>query len=345
MAEEVFKNVQVLKGIQADEFMGAMGYFSNALSANCTFCHVGDGGGGWEQYAEDNAPKQTARRMVTMMNGINQTYFGGRRVVTCVSCHNGARRPKVAMTLAVVYGTEPIEEPDDVLRQAPGAPSVDEVLERYVQALGGAARLAGLTSFVATGTKLGYEAAEASPVEIFARASGQRTTIIQTPGGDTTAVFDGRAGWLAMPATDTPIPLRPLTGGELEGARLDVDLSFPTRVKDVLGNWRGAAPAILDDRDVWIVQATSAGQSPVRLYFDAETGLLTRLLRYADTPVGRNPTQIDYADYREVAGVRMPFRWTVTWQSGRDTFELTEVQPNVPIDAARFARPQAPPAR
>ena len=72
MAEEVFKNVQVLKGVPADEFMGTMGLFSNALSADCSHCHVGAGGGGWAKYAEDNARKQTARKMVLMMNAINR---------------------------------------------------------------------------------------------------------------------------------------------------------------------------------------------------------------------------------------------------------------------------------
>ena len=75
------------------------------------------------------------------------------------------------------------------------------------------------------------------------------------------------------------------------------------------------------------------------MYFDDETGLLTRMVRHAPSAVGRVPTQYDYADYREVAGVMMPFSWTLSWVSGQDVVELSEVQPNVPIDAARFARP------
>jgi outer membrane lipoprotein-sorting protein len=343
MAEEVFKNVQVLKGVPADEFMGAMGFFSNALSADCSHCHIGAGGGGWAKYAEDNAPKQTARRMVLMMNAINQTYFGGRRVVTCVSCHNGLNRPKVTMSMAAVYGTAPTDEPDNILKQAAGAPSAEQVLDKYLQALGGPERLAKLTSFAARGTYIGYGDAEKRPVEIFAKAPGQRATIIHTLSGDVTTVYDGRLGWAAAPETDSPMPLRTLSGGELEGARLDADLSFPRRVAQALSNWRGAFPATLDDRDVLVIQGTNALQMPVKLYFDAESGLLSRLVRYAETPVGRNATQIDYADYREVAGVKIPFRWVVAWQSGHATFELSEVQPNAPIDPDTFARP-APPA-
>jgi outer membrane lipoprotein-sorting protein len=65
-------------------------------------------------------------------------------------------------------------------------------------------------------------------------------------------------------------------------------------------------------------------------------------VRSVPSPVGRLPTQVDYSDYRDVAGVKLPFRWTVTWLDGRDTIELKEVRPNAPIDAARFARPTAP---
>lgn len=341
MAEDVFKNVQVLKGVPADEFMAAMGFFSNALSADCSHCHVGAGGGGWTKYADDNAAKQTARRMIVMMNGINRTYFGGRRVVTCVSCHNGRNRPSVSMSMAAVYGTAATDEPDEVLKQAPGSPSADQVLAKYVQALGGTDRLSTLTSFSARGTYIGYGDAEKRPVEVLAKAPAQRTTIIHSLSGDVTTVYDGRQGWTAAPETDTPIPLRTLAGGELEGARLDAELSFPAGISQAVTGWRGAVPATLGDRDVLVIQGTSALRFPVKMYFDAETGLLVRLIRYADTPVGRNATQIDYSDYREVGGVKMPFRWVVAWQSGNATFELSDVQANVPIDAKMFSRPAA----
>ena len=73
-------------------------------------------------------------------------------------------------------------------------------------------------------------------------------------------------------------------------------------------------------------------------YFD-QTGLLIRILRYVDTAVGRVPTQVDYSDYRDVAGVKLPFKWIVTWTDGQGTTELSEVRPNVAVEASRFARP------
>ena len=82
------------------------------------------------------------------------------------------------------------------------------------------------------------------------------------------------------------------------------------------------------------------GRYPVNLYFDRETGLLVRSVRYADSPVGLSPTQVDYADYREVAGVKMPFRWTVTWLDGRSIITLSEVQPNVAMETGKFRQPR-----
>jgi hypothetical protein len=130
-----------------------------------------------------------------------------------------------------------------------------------------------------------------------------------------------------------------LTGGELEGARLDAFLSFPGEIKQALGQWRTGAPAIIDDRQVEVIQGTSAGGSIATLYFDPDSGLLIRLRRYAASPVGRVPTQFDFSDYRDVAGVKMPFHWTMTWLDGRENVELSEVVPNAKVDSQRFIKP------
>jgi hypothetical protein len=174
-------------------------------------------------------------------------------------------------------------------------------------------------------------------MEIFAKAPSQRTTIIHTANGDSTSAYDGRVAWVAAPLR--PVPVLALSGTALEGARLEGELSFPARIKQSLGQWRSGFPVTINDREAQVVQGTSRGGAIATFYFDSESGLLVRAIRYANSVVGRTPTQIDYADYREVAGVKMPFRWTVTWLDGKETVELTEIQPNVAIDAAKFARP------
>jgi hypothetical protein len=342
LAEQVFKDVQVLKGTSVPEFMATMGFFSASLGADCSYCHVPESSGNWERYADDNPHKRSARRMVQMMSALNQTYFGGRRLVTCYSCHRGFERPKVTPSLAALYGPPPPDEGDDAIAAAPNAPAADQVLDRFFRALGGRQQLAALTSFVATGTYQGFGDADKQPLEIVAKADGQRTTIVHTANGDSITTFDGHAGWTAAPPTDAPVPVLALTGGELDAARLDADLGFPLRITQALTGWRVGFPSTIDDRDVTVVQGTSARRSPVKFYFDQKSDLLVRLVRYTDSPVGLIPTQIDYADYRDVSGIKMPYRWTVTWLDGRSIIELAEVHPNVPVDAAKFARPAKP---
>jgi hypothetical protein len=140
------------------------------------------------------------------------------------------------------------------------------------------------------------------------------------------------------------VPVLALTGGELDGARVEAQLFFPAQIKQAFAGWRAGAVTTINDRPAQVLEGTSPGGTLAKLYFDRESGLLLRLVRFAPSKVGRRPTQIDYADYRDVAGVKLPFRWTVTWLSGVDTFELTDVQPNVPIDAKKFAKPAPPPA-
>lgn len=342
MAEDVHKNIRVLNGIPENEFMETMGFFSASLGVNCDFCHVAESGSDWQKYAEDNVRKRTARKMILMVNAINRANFHGERLITCYSCHRGDERPKLTPNLAELYGTAPPAEPELIIRQAPGAPPAEQLLDKYIQALGGARRLAGLTSFVARGLYHAYSKSEEGTIEVFAKAPSQLTTIVHTASGDTTTTYDGRSAWIAAPATLTPVPVLALSGGDLVGARLDAHLSFPLQVKQLLSKWRVGFPIAIADRQTQVVQGTSAGRTPVNLYFDSESGLLVRLLRYTDSPVGLSPTQIDYADYREVAGVKVPFRWTITWLDGRSSIQLNEIQPNVPIDAAKFARPAAP---
>jgi len=346
MVEEVFKNVQVLRGIPVDEFMGTMGFFAAALSLNCTDCHVKAANDEWARYADDTPLKQTARKMVLMVRTINQANFGGKAEVTCYTCHHSSNHPKIVPSLAEQYGTPP-EDPDEVESRGQAltrdAPSVDQVLDKYIQAVGGAQRLAALKSFVAKGTYSGYDTSDDKvPIEVYAKAPNLRTTVLHAPVGDGvikdgTSVFDGRSGWIN--AANTLVPMLTLTGGLLDGARVDAALSFPGGIKQSLTDWRDGFPATnIDGRDVEVIQGTS-GKSTVKLYFDKQSGLLVRQVRYAQTIVGPNPTQIDYSDYREVAGVKLPFNWVVTWTDGQSHFEMSQVQPNVAVDAARFAKP------
>lgn len=345
LSDQFFKNVQVLKGIPVNEFMATMGFFSASLGYSCENCHNGNT---WENYINDTPKKRTARGMVAMVTTINKNFFGGRQVVTCYSCHHGGDHPKITPDLTALY-SPPSEEADDVVKTSTAGPSADQIFEQYTKALGGAQRIASLTSYSAKGSSIGYGLdADKQAVEIYAKASpAERTTIVHNFAGFSINTYDGNAGWMAGPqiaGPNLPVPVLTLAGEDLEGARLDAEFFFPGRAKQAIGQWRAGLPVEIDDHDVQVVQGTSAGGVMATLYFDAESHLLLRSVRYTNSPVGRIPTRVDYSDYRDVAGVKMPFKWTVTWLDGRETFELTDVQPNVVIDAAKFGKPVGTPA-
>jgi hypothetical protein len=342
MAEQVFKNVQVLKGIPVSEFMGTMGFIAASLSMNCTDCHVSDSSGSWARYADDTPVKQMTRRMIVMVNTINRMNFGSARMVTCYTCHRGSQRPKVTPSLAEQYGAPPPQDPDeiDLLDEATG-PSAEQLLDRYIQAVGGLQRLDATRTVVAKGTYTGFDTDfDQVPVVVYARAPYQRNTVIQMrpPFAARISTYNGRAGWTA--GADRPVPVLAMTDREMDAARLDaVALFFPASIKGI-AKWRaGSREVTIDNLAVHMIEGTTPGGSRVKLYFDRQSGLLTRLVRYANTVLGLNPEHTEYSDYRDVSGTRLPFRWTVTWTNGQSTTELTDVQVNVPVDASRFSRP------
>lgn len=340
LAEDVFLNVPDMGDVPVDEFMDTMGMIAAALSLNCTDCHTAESSSSWEAFAAETPIKRTARRMIRMVDGLNEQYFGGQPFVSCWTCHRGDLRPKVVPNLSVQYGI-PTEDPNELLFIPDPFLSVtpDDVFDAYIEALGGSDALSRVTSFSATGAYNGFDTGFADvPVELYSTNSGQRTTIVHALAGDSVRVYDGSRAWIA--ATDRALPLLPLTGGNLEGARIEAIQGFPAGLRGMRDRWEVGYTTI-DDQGVQAVQGTSTGETPVNLYF-GEDGLLVRLLRFVDTPIGRVPTQIDFSDYREVSGIMMPFQWTSTWTNGQASVQLESIQTNTPIDPARFREP--PPA-
>lgn len=359
MDDQVFKNIQVLKGIPVDDFLGTMGIMSAAVGYDCSECHIGAGTDKVD-WAADNPKKNTARRMVTMVAKINQENFGGRQMVTCWSCHHGRDRPSTTPAMDVVYGPGS-QEMDDILTQMPGQPAPAEILDKYIEAIGGAGPVAAIKSYVGTGRSVGFGGfGGGGHVHLYAKYPDQRTLHItfdaSTGRGDEVRAYNGRIGWIKTPLavlTDYE-----LAGAELEGAKFDAELSFPGQIKQVLTNLRTSLPTAISDlpgpssqtseeskkglgqdRAVNVVQGSGPGGLLVTLYFDQKTNLLLRELRYGRTPIGRIPTQIDYSDYRDVNGVKMPFHLTFAWLDGRDAIQLDSIEANVAIDESNFGRP------
>jgi photosynthetic reaction center cytochrome c subunit len=359
LAEQAFKNIQALKGIPVDDFMETMGVMAASLDFDCSDCHVG-AGTDQVDWAADTPRKIMARIMINMVANINKNNFAGRQMVTCWTCHRNRDKPLVTPTMETIYGTVTIE-PDDVIVQTEGLPSAESILNKYIEAAGGAERLAGLKSFVGKGTSVGFGGfGGGGEVELLAQAPDKRATIIlfkEAPGrGDQIRSYDGRTGWVRTPLN--VLGEFQLSGGDLDGARLDAQLSFPGQIKQILTNLKTGPPATITDlpapssqsslqsdvtlgqrHDVDVVQGTGPRGLLVTLYFDRKTGLLVRELRYGNSPIGRVPTQIDFADYRDVNGIKLPFRITYAWLDGRDSIVLNEIKANVPVSEAKFGKP------
>ena len=348
LSEQAFTNVQVLRGIPVKEFMETMGFFAAALSLNCSDCHSQASASNWANYADDTPIKQQTRRMIVMVNTINKANFGGARGVTCYTCHRGSQRPKVIPSLAQQYAAPPDEDPDEIVPLAAVRVTMtaEQILDRYIQAIGGAAAAARLTSYTAKGTYEGFDSDfEQVPVDIYAKAPDMRATVIHMRAGDSSTTYDGREAWAAGPQDLTPVTLISLVGDSLAGARLDARLAFSGRIKQILTDWRTGFPQLrIDDRPVDVIEGRTPDGSGVKLYFDRETGFLVRSVRYSRTAVGTVPVNVIYSNYGDVAGlgVKIPYTWQVTWTNGRGTYNVTSLQPNVTIDAARFGRPTPP---
>jgi photosynthetic reaction center cytochrome c subunit len=324
--DQVFKNIQVLKAIPSDQLIPAMQFITSSLGVECDFCHVQNA------YDKDEKkPKQTARKMMEMMFAINKQNFDGRREVTCYSCHRGSAHP---VGIPVISSEKRAEEPMEAHEAVPAnLPTADQLIDKYVQALGGAQAIQKISSRVEKGTvKLD---GRKFPVAIFNLAPDKRASIMQLSNGDSLTIYDGHAGWLAVPSR----PVHDMSGADLDAARLDADLHLPIEMKQIFSDFNVEHPEKVGDHEAYVVSGLREGQPPMKFYFDEKSGLLIRIVRYAESPLGRNPTQIDYDDYRDIDGVKTPFQWTIARPGGRFTIRIEQAQQNVPIDERKFGRP------
>ena len=331
-AEQVFKNITQLKGTPADQLGPSMQFIAASLGVQCTFCHVQD-----KMDADDKNAKKTARAMMAMTAMINKESFGGRQQITCYSCHRGSARPvSIPMVMESDAAPKPPAPP------APGggtAATADDILGKYVSAAGGPDAIRKVTSRVMKGVI--QAGGNESPIELMTKAPNKRISITHMDahggggGSDSITAFDGTVGWLGS----TGRPAREMSAAESNAAGLDAEFYLPLRLKELYPQLRRGRPEEVGGAQCEVLNGTAQGHPPVRLYFDQKSGLLVRMVRYAETSMGRMPTQIDYADYREQDGVRVPFRWTLSRPNGRFTIQISEMKDNAPVDDAKFAKP------
>jgi photosynthetic reaction center cytochrome c subunit len=329
-ADQAYKNIQVLKGIPSLQLIPSMQFMSSSLGVECSFCHVE---GHFEK--DDKEPKQIARAMLKMMFALNKDNFKDQREVTCYSCHRGLTHP---VAIPDVGG-------ESASRAAPGnagsqetlssLPAALDIIDTYIRALGGVAAIEAVTSRIERGTANVH--GQAASVDIFTKTPDKRLVSQHFVEGDRVEAFDGNAGWTAISAG----PARDLLAADNTAARMDADLQFPLHIQQMFPELHVDYPDKINDREANVLFGLAAGHPAVKFYFDKQSGLLVRLVRYTQSPLGLDPTEIDYSDYREVDGVQIPFRTSISRPSSKQTTQLREVRQNVPIDNAKFVKPRS----
>jgi hypothetical protein len=328
-AEGVFKNIQVLKGVPSDQFIPAMRFIAASLGVECNYCHVQD-----HFDKDDKRPKQIARGMMRMMFAIDKESFGGNREITCYSCHRGSLKPEGVPSVESEAEPKPraatISQPEKL---SVDMPTADQLIDSYIHALGAAAAIEKITSREEQGTTT--FGGKVIPIEIFNQDPNKQAVVRHLPVGDSITVFDGHESWSKMPGQS----LHDMQGSDLDAAQIDADLHFPLHIKQVFDELQVEYPEKIGDREAYVISCKKVGQPPVKLYFDEQSGLLKRLVEFADSPLGLVPTQIDYDDYRIVDGVETPYRRTVAGPGQSSTTQLEQIRNDVPIDDTKFRRP------
>jgi hypothetical protein len=349
--EQVQKNIQVLKGLPQSQLIPVMNFMSISLGVKCTFCHVNKDGK-WDFPSDEKPEKATAREMIKMVIGINKTNFKGVTEVSCYACHRGQNHPASVPPLSMLEGPHPAAvspTPAAPPTTSPGAsptaspkealPTAEQILAKYLEALGGTATIDKLktrtmkgTWLTSNGMSLAYEVYQSGPDKLY-------SVLITPKQGTFERAFDGSAGW-----EKSTRGVRPIEDTELYYLRRYPDLFKDIKLKEQFMRLGGVRKDKLGDREVYVLRGATTDNRNERLYFDIQTGLLLRRISSYTTPIGVIPEQVDFEDYREVDGMKLPFTIRITSLDDHysSTRKFTEIKLNVPVDETKFKKPAAP---
>ncbi|MEP6706236.1 MAG: c-type cytochrome [Pyrinomonadaceae bacterium] len=347
--EQTRKNIQVLKGLPDSQLGTVMNFMAASLGKRCDYCHVNKGGNNWVWEADDKEEKVTARSMIRMVLSINKDNFRGSPAVSCYTCHRGRTSPMSIPSLPLPSpsprpeGPRPAAAgqatptPAPAAAATPAPPTVDQILTKYTDAIGGMAAIDKMKTRVMKGTYTGFNGV-ALPYEVYQTAPDKFYVNVISPQGTVERGFDSTVAW-----EKSPRGLNELTNPVLDDLKSVFGFYRNIKLKEQFAQMRMGGKDKIGDRDVFIIGGRTIDSKRERLFFDAETGLLLRRITYTETPVGVIPEQIDFEDYRDVDGVKLPFTVRVSSvEPGLvSTRKYTEIKLNAPVDNSKFTRPPA----
>jgi photosynthetic reaction center cytochrome c subunit len=346
------KNVKLLGDLPVSQFIPVMNYFAASLGRRCNFCHVNTNGQ-WD-YASDAKPeKNTAREMIKLVLDTNKNFFKGNTEVSCYVCHRGRNNPQGVLPLPLPTPATPPgggggpggggQQPGGAQPQGTPAPRptptpADEILNKYITALGGQAAIDKIKSRTSTGT-ITTASGQSGGYELTQTADRAIETIT-TPRGAIKLALTSTGGWESNGPNS-----HELAGGDLTRVRNAYQLFSFLKLKEQYTRLRSGGRDKVGDRDAYVLQANRSDTEVERLFFDVETGLLLRRVTYMRTMIGIIPQQWDFEDYRDVEGVKMPFTIRLSTTDAGNAFSVrkfTEIKVNAPVDDSKFAMPAAP---
>lgn len=324
-AGEVYKNIQVLKDMPADQLDKVMAIFTGSLGVKCNFCHIPNQ---WEK--DDKEEKKTAREMIKMMVAINKENFDGRMEVSCATCHGGKSHPSSMPQLgqnAWLQSSKPQATKETL-------PTIDQILDKYVAALGGKAAIEKVTTRVLKGSRIGADGVLV-PEEVYEKMPGKMLVITTYPELILNTASNGSEVW----NRDSKGEIGKMSAEDTEQFKRETQLLQPIKLKEIYKEMSVVGTDKINDKEVYIVRALTQSGGRERLYFDKQTGLLARRFTASQTVIGIYPFQVDYSDYKAFDGVQVPtmIQWAIagrTW--GR---KITEVKQNTAIEDAKFNPP------
>ena len=345
--EQVRKNILVLQGLPDSQLFPLMNVIGDSLGVHCDFCHVtqgpdpATGRDRWSYERDDKPAKGRAREMIKMVLDLNKTSFGGSQAVTCYSCHRGTTRVQTVVPLPPVDFTLPGNE-----RRSAPLPTAEQVLDHYVKSVWGRNAAADVKTihykFIVERsqgrTNAVWQQILPTTQEITLKGSDKYLFKAETSQGVVTQGIDGAAGWV----TDSKGP-RPLSAAEVEQAKRNALLYGAIKLSEQPAQLTVLGVEKVGDRDAYVLSNNPRPQTTIKYFFDVQTGLLLRKLTTTSTLLAPLPEQVDYEDYRDVGGVKLPFLIRTSEGAAfvTRTRRFTDVKINAAVDDSVFKMPAA----
>lgn len=353
--EQVQKNIKVLTGLPQWQLIPVMNYMAASMGRRCNYCHVNNNGQ-WDYASDDKQEKNTAREMIKLVLDTNKNTFKGNVEVGCYTCHRGRSQPQSIPALPLPVpspgagqrpggGGPPSQAPGQQPQAqaspsaSPAQPTADDILTKYINAIGGTAAIDKIKTRVMKGSMVTANGQTIS-YEIHQTAPNKAYELFTTQRGSMERAVNGETGW-----EKNPQGVHELVGQQLADLKLSMQLFRNIKLKEQFTRLRFGGRDKIGDRDAYVLNAGTADNRRERLYFDAENGLLLRRVSFTQTVIGVIPEQIDFEDYRDVEGVKLPFTIrlsSVDPGNPISTRKFDEIKLNGPIDDSKFNLPPKP---